>query len=287
MDSTVTVQLFAEARAGSPEAMDALYRRAAARLLPFIRMRLGRSLRSEAESRDILQSVLLKSVQKLDQVQNGGALMGWLIRIAENEIRDLADYATRQRRDVAQRRPIEDAAEVPAVVRQALSQAILNEDTVAARTRAGGAHRRAARDRRPARVRGTAVRGRGRAGGQDDRRVPDDLRPGARRDDDPHAGAAVTSPDLPDIEERFARYVERHITSGTAPSDADLEAIVADRPDLLPEMRALAAAYWQLTAQLDGTAVPAAVAARHHSPAFAWWNGSAAAAWARSTSSRT
>jgi RNA polymerase sigma-70 factor (ECF subfamily) len=129
MDSTVTVQLFAEARAGSSEAMDALYRRAAARLLPFIRVRLGRSLRAEAESRDILQSVLLKSVQKLDQVQDGGALMGWLIRIAENEIRDLADYATRQRRDVAERRPIEDAAGVPAVIRQALSQAILNEDT--------------------------------------------------------------------------------------------------------------------------------------------------------------
>jgi RNA polymerase sigma-70 factor (ECF subfamily) len=55
--------------------------------------------------------------------------MGWFVRIAENEIRDVADYATRQRRDVAGRRPIEDAAAVPAVVRQALSQAILNEDT--------------------------------------------------------------------------------------------------------------------------------------------------------------
>jgi hypothetical protein len=66
----------------------------------------------------------------------------------------------------------------------------------------------------------------------------------------------VTSPDL---EERFARYVERHITSGTVPSDADLEAIVADRPELLPEMRALASAYWHLSATIasrsasDGT----------------------------------
>ncbi len=129
MESGLTVQLFEEARAGSSDALDALYRRAAAKLLPLIRLRLGRTLRSEAESRDILQSVLLKSFQKLDQVQEGASVMGWFVTIAENEIRDLADYATRQRRDVAMRRPLDAATEVPAVVRQALSQAILNEDT--------------------------------------------------------------------------------------------------------------------------------------------------------------
>ena len=129
MESGLTVQLFEEARAGSSDALDELYRRAAAKLLPLIRLRLGRTLRSEAESRDILQSVLLKSFQKLDQVQEGASVMGWFVTIAENEIRDLADYATRQRRDVAMRRPLDAATEVPAVVRQALSQAILNEDT--------------------------------------------------------------------------------------------------------------------------------------------------------------
>lgn len=129
MDFTVTAQLFQQARGGSTQAMDALYRRAAAKLLPLIRFRLGRTLRAEVESRDILQAVLLKSFRKLDQVQDGALLMGWLVKIAENEIRDLADYATRRRRDIAGRRPIEDAAAVPAVVRQALSQAILNEDT--------------------------------------------------------------------------------------------------------------------------------------------------------------
>lgn len=129
MSSGVTVQLFEQARGGSSEAMDALYRRAAAKLLPLIRLRLGRTLRAEVESRDILQAVLLKSVARMEQVQDGAALMGWFVKIAENEIRDLADYATRQRRDVAQRRPIDDAAAVPAVVRQALSQVILLEDT--------------------------------------------------------------------------------------------------------------------------------------------------------------
>ena len=65
--------------------------------------------------------------RKLPQVQDPAAVMGWLSRIAENEIRDRADYLTRQRRDAAQRRPIEEAENVPAPVRLALSQVIANE----------------------------------------------------------------------------------------------------------------------------------------------------------------
>jgi RNA polymerase sigma-70 factor (ECF subfamily) len=123
-----TRDLFERARAGSPDALDAFYARAARKLLPIIRVRLGRSLRSELESRDILQSVLLKSVSRLTQVQDPGAVMAWLARMAENEIRDRADYASRERRDAARRVPLDDRAEeVPAAVRQALSQVILTE----------------------------------------------------------------------------------------------------------------------------------------------------------------
>jgi RNA polymerase sigma-70 factor (ECF subfamily) len=89
---------------------------------------MGRTLRSEVESRDILQAVLLKSLNRLDQVKDPAAVMGWLARIAENEIRDRADYGSRQRRDAARRVPLDDqAVEVPALVRQALSQVILDE----------------------------------------------------------------------------------------------------------------------------------------------------------------
>jgi RNA polymerase sigma-70 factor (ECF subfamily) len=88
---------------------------------------MGRSLRAELESRDILQSVMLKSFQKLPQLQDPGALMGWLSKVAENEIRDRLDYMHRQQRDAAQKAPLEDAADVPAPVRQALSVAIMNE----------------------------------------------------------------------------------------------------------------------------------------------------------------
>jgi RNA polymerase sigma-70 factor (ECF subfamily) len=128
MPAGETRDLFERARGGSPDALDAFYARAARKLLPIIRVRLGRSLRSELESRDILQSVLLKSVSRLTQVQDPGAVMAWLARMAENEIRDRADYASRERRDAARRVPLDDrAGEVPAPVRQALSQVILTE----------------------------------------------------------------------------------------------------------------------------------------------------------------
>jgi RNA polymerase sigma-70 factor (ECF subfamily) len=131
MPSGDTRQLFEQARQGTPEALDAFYERCARKLLPLIRLRLGRTLRREMESRDILQAVLCKSFQRLDQVGDPGAVMGWLARIVENEIRDQADFHQRQRRDAARRAPLDDAAEVPSPVRQALSLAILGEQAEA------------------------------------------------------------------------------------------------------------------------------------------------------------
>jgi RNA polymerase sigma-70 factor (ECF subfamily) len=122
-----TRELFERARGGSPHDLNAFYERSARKLLPLIRLRLGRTLRAEMESRDILQSVLCKSFEKLKQVQDPAAVMSWLARMAENEIRDRADFYKRERRDAALRSPIEDAADVPAPVRQALSLAIVTE----------------------------------------------------------------------------------------------------------------------------------------------------------------
>lgn len=123
-ESTV---LLRAARQGSREALSELYARCGTRLLAFIRMRMGRSLRAQLESRDILQNTLLKSFQRIEQFEgDGGAtLMGWLMRIAENEIRDQVDYHHRQRRDVDAAVPIDaggidlaapDASAISAVV---------------------------------------------------------------------------------------------------------------------------------------------------------------------------
>ena len=131
MAEALTRQLYESARRGRPEDVDAFYERCARKLLPLIRLRLGRTLRREMESRDILQTVLCKSFQKFDQVDDPNAVIGWMARIADNEIRDQADYHQRQKRDAALRAPLDDALDVPAPVRQALSLAIISEQTQA------------------------------------------------------------------------------------------------------------------------------------------------------------
>jgi RNA polymerase sigma-70 factor (ECF subfamily) len=124
--------LLRAAREGSPEALGQLYERCAGRLLAIIRLRMGRDLRARIESRDILQNTLLKSFQRLEQFEggDGASLLAWLARIAENEIRDQADFQHRQRRDVAAGVSLDHthAPQLVASVRSALSQVVLGEE---------------------------------------------------------------------------------------------------------------------------------------------------------------
>jgi RNA polymerase sigma-70 factor (ECF subfamily) len=104
--------LLREAREGSPDALDDLFREIGPRLLALIRLRLGPLLRRRVESQDVLQATLLKAFARLDQFEGSGSntLMGWLAVIAGNEVRDLADYHRRSRRDVGAEVPISDHA---------------------------------------------------------------------------------------------------------------------------------------------------------------------------------
>jgi RNA polymerase sigma-70 factor (ECF subfamily) len=124
-----TADLLQRAKAGSPDAVNALYERYAGRLLALIRLRMGRDLRARVESRDVLQASLLKSLQHLDELKGTDApsLMAWLARIAEHEIRDRVDYHQRQRRDAAREVPLEDDTPVAALSRSALSRVIFGE----------------------------------------------------------------------------------------------------------------------------------------------------------------
>ena len=130
MDAGHTADLLQRARAGSPDAIEALYERYAGRLLGFIRLRLGRDLRARLESRDILQASLLKSLEHLDELKatTAPSLMAWLARIAEHEIRDRADYHQRQRRDAAREVAIADDTPVAALSRSALTKVIFSEE---------------------------------------------------------------------------------------------------------------------------------------------------------------
>jgi RNA polymerase sigma-70 factor (ECF subfamily) len=134
MASTSGPDLIARARAGSPEALDLLYDRSAARLLAFIRLRLGPALRQRLESRDILQAAMLRSLERIRQFdgRETRSWMAWLARIAENEIRDRADFQGRQRRDAAREMPLDpldDAAPLRAITRSALTRVIQDEES--------------------------------------------------------------------------------------------------------------------------------------------------------------
>ena len=124
-----------DALGGSREALERVYQRSAPRLLAFIRLRMGKTLRAKMESRDILQATLMKSFQRLEDFKGSDtqSLGAWLARIAEREIADRVDFHLRQRRDAAREEPLDveateaTGAAVPAPVRSALTQAILDE----------------------------------------------------------------------------------------------------------------------------------------------------------------
>ena len=127
-DSTALVE---RARGGSADAMNELYARYGRRLLALIRLRMGRSLRGRLDSGDILQATLLRSFERIGQFkgEGGATFMTWMARIAENEIRDQADYHGRQRREAARAVPLDEAT--PAVtshLRAVVSQLIADED---------------------------------------------------------------------------------------------------------------------------------------------------------------
>ena len=129
MDRASSTAVLREALAGSDAALDTLYERYGPRLLSFIRLKMGRGLRARLESRDILQATFLKSFQHLDDFegQDARSLLGWMMRIAEHEIRDRADFHHRRQRDAKQEDDLRDHPELLARSRSALSRLILDE----------------------------------------------------------------------------------------------------------------------------------------------------------------
>jgi RNA polymerase sigma-70 factor (ECF subfamily) len=131
MNREASTLLLQEARAGSPEALARLYERYGARVLAFIRLKMGRDLRARVESRDVLQATLMKSFERLDQFagDSSASLMGWLARIAENEIRDQADFHGRHRRAAAVEVAIDGSrTDLRAPARSALSEVIAAQE---------------------------------------------------------------------------------------------------------------------------------------------------------------
>ncbi len=127
-----TTTLLLQAKEGSSDAMNCLFDHVAERLLAIIRLRMGSKLRSRMESSDILQSSMIKAFEHLDQLRgdDSESLMAWLARIAENEIRDQADYQGRKRRDMNRDVQLKDETQdrLKTQVRSQASQVILSDE---------------------------------------------------------------------------------------------------------------------------------------------------------------
>jgi RNA polymerase sigma-70 factor (ECF subfamily) len=129
MDGASSTAVLRQALAGSDEALERVYERYGPRLLAFIRLKMGRSLRSRLESRDILQATFLKSFEHLDDFQgaDGRSLLGWLMRIAEREIRDRVDFHHRQQRDAQREDDVAGHGDLAARSRSILTRMIDDE----------------------------------------------------------------------------------------------------------------------------------------------------------------
>ena len=129
MDPASSTAELRRALAGSDAALDALYARSGPRLLSFIRLKMGHSLRARLESRDILQATFLKSFEHLDDFDGstGRSLLGWLMRIAEREIQDRADFHKRDKRDARREVDVRDRSDIAVRTKSALSRLILDE----------------------------------------------------------------------------------------------------------------------------------------------------------------
>ncbi len=93
----------AGAAGGDPHAFAALVERVRGRLEVWISLRLGPALRARVSEEDVLQETLLEAHRSLADFSDTGpgSFRRWIFSVAENRIRDLNKFHSRQRRDMA------------------------------------------------------------------------------------------------------------------------------------------------------------------------------------------
>ena len=110
-----TQALVALSQAGDEGARTALYERYYQRVLSIVRARMGKLLRTRMESKDLVQSVLLESLQDLGafEFRTEGAFVHWLSTLAERKIRDKVSFHTAQKRDARRQEAPEEGMDEP------------------------------------------------------------------------------------------------------------------------------------------------------------------------------
>jgi len=102
-EPTATDDLVARARAGELDAYDQLFARLAERLLLYICLRMSHQLLAKAEPMDVLQEAYAQAHRDFAGFvpQGPNAFSGWVYRIVDNCLRDLARQQGAQKRQAA------------------------------------------------------------------------------------------------------------------------------------------------------------------------------------------
>ena len=108
-------QLVESAVAGDREARDVLLQRHLPSLRAFVRKHVGFGVRSRESSMDLVNSVCREALEALPRFEyrGPGSFGAWLMRQAENKIRDKGRYWRRERRSASR-----EAGSVQALLRQ-------------------------------------------------------------------------------------------------------------------------------------------------------------------------
>jgi RNA polymerase sigma-70 factor (ECF subfamily) len=96
-----SIELIRRAQDGEHQAFGRLLERYYERVHAIVRRRLGDGLRTEVESRDILQDAMCDAVRCFGnfELRDDGALTAWLAAIVENRIRGTRKYLYAEKRD--------------------------------------------------------------------------------------------------------------------------------------------------------------------------------------------
>ena len=108
--SQKTQELVVLAKDGDKSALDQLYRVYGERVRWMVRFRMGRELRSQMDSMDLVQDTLIHALSGLDDFtyKNEGDFVRWLSKIAENSLRDNLDKLHAGKRDIRREVPLDN-----------------------------------------------------------------------------------------------------------------------------------------------------------------------------------
>ena len=97
-----TRHLVVLAKDGDKSALNQLWAVYGPRVLWLVRLRMGKELRSQLESMDMVQDVLVSALKDLGKFtyKNEGDFLRWLSRIAENRLRGQIDKLHANKRDI-------------------------------------------------------------------------------------------------------------------------------------------------------------------------------------------